>query len=132
MSIQIFFPFFNWIFLLLLLFCNFLVLLFAIEFYMYSGYWLLIMAIIYPKNRSIFCKCFHPFCRLPLHCTDSFLCYAETFKNSSTYLFFLLLPSRLVSNPEGHCQELCQEAYHLCFLIEFCNFRSEIYVSNPF
>ena len=37
---------------------------------------------------------------------------------SSPYLFLLLLPMCLRSNPERHGQDLCQRGYHLCFLLE--------------
>ena len=69
-----------------------------------------------PLTRCMICKYFLPFCRLPFHFVDGFLCFLVWCSPTCLFLLLfllLLLPLLLASNPKNRHQDRCQGAYHL-------------------
>ena len=70
-----------------------------------------------PLTRHMICTYFPPFCLLPVHFADSFLCQTDGWFLAwcgSFYLLLLLLPLLLVSNPKKSSQRSMLRSL-LCF-----------------
>ena len=69
--------------------------------------------------RYIICKYLLPFSRLRFYFLDDFFLKAETFYVwYSVFVIFCFCCHCLWSQSKKHCQDWCQRAYCLCFLLE--------------